>query len=93
MGVGRGLGSALDRPPLLIHIGGDEIVLSDAMRLRDAARGAGVNARLVVWPGRLVVWPGMWHGWQLLGPLLPEAGQAVSEIGAFVRERLNPAGF
>ena len=69
-------------PPLLIHIGGDEILLSDATRLRDAARRAGVDARLVVWSG-------MWHGWQLFGPFLFEAAPAVNAIGAFVRERLN----
>ena len=37
-------------PPLLIQVGGDEIVLSDATRLRDDARGAGVEVTLVIWP-------------------------------------------
>jgi epsilon-lactone hydrolase len=71
-------------PPLLIQVGGDEILLSDATRLRDSARRAGVDARLVVWPG-------MWHGWHLFGRYLPEAEQAVNDISAFVRERLNLA--
>jgi acetyl esterase/lipase len=71
-------------PPLLIQAGGEEILLSDATRLRDSGRRAGVDARLVVWPG-------MWHGWHLFGPYLPEAEQAVNDIGAFVRERLNLA--
>lgn len=67
-------------PPLLIHAGGDEMFLSDATRLADKARAAGVDVRLVVWPR-------MWHVWHLLAPSLPEARQAIDAIGAFVRER------
>jgi epsilon-lactone hydrolase len=70
-------------PPLLIHVGGDEILLSDATRLADKARAAGVDVTLVVWPR-------MWHVWHLLAPSLPEARQAVDAIGAFIRERLTP---
>lgn len=69
-------------PPLLIHAGGDEILLSDATRLADKARAAGVDVSLVVWPR-------MWHAWHLFAPSLPEARQAVDAIGAFVRERLT----
>jgi epsilon-lactone hydrolase len=69
-------------PPLLVHVGGDEIVLSDATRLREDAQRAGVDVRLVIWPK-------MWHGWHLFGPYLPEARQSVNDIGAFVRERLE----
>ena len=71
-------------PPLLVHVGGDEIVLTDATRLREDAQRAGVEVRLVIWPN-------MWHGWHLFGPYLPEARQAVNDIGAFVRERLKLA--
>ncbi len=53
-------------PPLLIQVGEDEILLSDATRLADHARAAGVDANLVIWPG-------MWHGWHLFVPSLPEA--------------------
>ena len=69
-------------PPLLIHAGGDEMFLSDATRLADKARAAGVDVSLVVWPR-------MWHVWHLLAPSLPEARQAIDAIGAFVRERLT----
>jgi acetyl esterase/lipase len=70
-------------PPLLIHVGEDEMLLSDATRLADKARAAGVDVSLVVWPR-------MWHVWHLLTPSLPEARQAINAIGAFVRERLAP---
>src|SRR6185312_11051390 len=52
-------------PPLLIHVGGDEILLSDAERFADKARAAGVDVRLVVWPRTC-------HVWHLLAPWLPE---------------------
>jgi monoterpene epsilon-lactone hydrolase len=66
-------------PPLLIQVGEDEIVLSDAKRLADSARAAGVDVNLMIWPK-------MWHGWHLFVPYLPEALQAVRAIGTFIRE-------
>jgi epsilon-lactone hydrolase len=68
-------------PPLLIHSGEDEILLSDAERLADNARHAGVDATLTVWPK-------MWHVWHILAPHLPEAMQAVDEIGGFVQRHI-----
>ena len=69
-------------PPLLIHVGEDEILLSDATRLADNARAAGVDVRLVIWPK-------MWHVWHLFAPSLPEAQQAINAIGAFIREHIE----
>ncbi len=66
-------------PPLLIHVGQDEILLSDAERLADKARHAGVDVTLTVWPK-------MWHVWHIMAPYLPEAKQAVNDIGSFVRK-------
>lgn len=74
-------GSLRGFPPLLIHVGEDEILLSDATRLADKARAAEVNVRLAIWPR-------MWHVWHLLVPDLPEARQAVIAIGAFIREQV-----
>ncbi len=71
-------------PPLLIHAGEDEILLSDAQRLVIRAAAAGVDARLVIWPA-------MWHDWHIFTPFLPEAQQAVKAIGAFVREKAGAA--
>ena len=68
-------------PPLLIHAGKDEILLNDAERLADKARRAGVEVTLTVWPK-------MWHVWHILTPYLPEARQAINEIGSFVRRHI-----
>jgi acetyl esterase/lipase len=69
---------------MLIHVGEYEMLLSDAMRLRDDARRAGVEASLTIWPR-------MWHVWHVFAPLLPEAKQAINDIGTFMRERLRAA--
>jgi acetyl esterase/lipase len=66
-------------PRLLIQVGEDEILLSDSIRLADKATMAGVNMKLTVWPG-------MWHVWHTFVPFLPEAKQAVEQIGKFIRE-------
>jgi acetyl esterase/lipase len=69
-------------PPILIHVGEDEILLSDAVHLADHARDAGVDVQLVIWPK-------MWHVWHTFVPILPEARQAVNEIGTFIQEHLG----
>lgn len=70
-------------PALLIQVGGEEILRRDAQRFVPRARAAGVDVTLQVWPG-------MWHVWQILVPFMPEAREAVQEIAAFIRERLQP---
>lgn len=64
-------------PPLLIHVGDNEILLDDATRLADHARRDGVKVQLKIWP----VVP---HGWQLLAPRLPEARQSLLEAAEFL---------
>jgi acetyl esterase/lipase len=64
-------------PPVLIHVGDREILLSDAMRLAERAREDGVDVELKIWEG-------MWHVWHLLAGYVPEGRQAVDEIGAFI---------
>jgi acetyl esterase/lipase len=69
-------------PPLLIQVGEDEILLSDAERLANNAQAAGVKVKLAIWPK-------MWHLWHTFVPILPEAKQAVNEIGVFIQEHLE----
>jgi acetyl esterase/lipase len=68
-------------PPLLVYVGEDEVLLSDSQRLSDSAKGAGVDVRLVIWHK-------MWHVWHTFVPLLPEAQQAIAEIGEFVQNHV-----
>ncbi len=64
-------------PPLLIHVGSDEILLSDSARLAQKARLAGV-------PVTYREWPGMWHVFHAFAPYMPEANEAIREIGRHV---------
>jgi len=66
-------------PPILIHVGTDEILLSDSIRLAENARKAGVNVTLKIWPD-------MWHVFHFWATLIPEADMALKEIGEFVNE-------
>lgn len=69
-------------PPLLIQCGDQEILLSDSMTLAERAEAAGVDVTLEVWPE-------LWHIFQVLTAILPEAVEAVGHIGAFLRARLG----
>lgn len=65
-------------PPMLVQVGDDELLLDDSTRLVAAARKAGV-------PALLCVKPRLWHVWQVLAGWMPEADQAISEMGDYVR--------
>lgn len=69
-------------PPLLIEVGGDEILLGDSLLLAEKAKAAGVQVELRIWDG-------MWHVWHALGELIPESKMAFKEIGQFVSARFN----
>lgn len=71
-------------PPLLIQIGGKEMLLSDAERFAAKARAAGVDVTLEVWPG-------MQHEWQFAANLMPEGRRAIARVGEFVEARLSPS--
>jgi epsilon-lactone hydrolase len=74
-------------PPLLVHVGADECLRDDSIRLAEKARSSGVLVKLVVFP----VVP---HAWQLLPHRLPEARQSLDSSAAFLKRHLagGPAG-
>ena len=67
-------------PPLLIHVGSDEVLLDDAVQLAERAKAAGVDATLEIYD-RMI------HVWHWFLPMLDEAQTAVNAIGRFVRSR------
>jgi phosphinothricin tripeptide acetyl hydrolase len=67
-------------PPLLVHVGSDEVLLDDAHGLAKSARAAGVEVTLEEWPAMI-------HVWHWFLPMLDEAERAVANIGTFVRAR------
>lgn len=69
-------------PDLFIQVGDHEVLLSDSLRLTDRARTAGVAVELEVWEH-------MWSVFQFLAYMLPEAQQAITNIGQFVRKTVK----
>ena len=67
-------------PPLFLLAGGNELLLDDALRVRDAAKSAGTDVRVLVGEG-------MQHDWPLTLPWLDESRHAWSEMRRFVEER------
>jgi monoterpene epsilon-lactone hydrolase len=67
-------------PPLLLHVGADEILRDDAVRLAKRAEAAGVETQLQIWP----VVP---HGWQLGAGFIPEARRSLALAAEFLRRR------
>lgn len=68
-------------PPTLIQAGGAEFLLRDSQQLNEKMKTAGVDARFSIYKG-------MNHVFQAFAPLLPEARQAIREIGEFIQNRL-----
>ncbi len=64
-------------PPILVQIGENEVMLSDAMRL---ATHLGENRVRV----SLEVWPGMFHVWHMFAAILPEGMQALKNAAVFL---------
>jgi len=65
-------------PPLLIHVGEDEVLRDDSTRLAERARAAGV-------PVELKIWPVVPHAWQLAPHKIPEGRQSLREAAEFLR--------
>ncbi len=70
-------------PPLFIHVGGNEILLDDSLRLAEKARAAGVAVEVKVWPD-------LPHVFQAAG-FLPEARLSLAEIGGWLEGRMSHA--
>jgi acetyl esterase/lipase len=68
-------------PPLLVHVGEDENLHADAMRIAAAARAAGVAVRLESYPR-------MWHVFQLFLSL-PQAVASLDDIARFLEAHLS----
>jgi monoterpene epsilon-lactone hydrolase len=65
-------------PPTAIHVGGDELLLEDSVRLADVLGQAGVQVDLRVWP-RMI------HSFVAYPNLAPESDEALAESARFIR--------
>jgi epsilon-lactone hydrolase len=65
-------------PPLLMHVGDEEVLLDDTTRFVERARAAGVEAEAEVWPQ-------MFHVFHAFAGMLPEGREAIAKLGEFLR--------
>lgn len=68
-------------PPLLFHVGANELLRDDSVRFAEKARAAGVDVALTVWP----VVP---HAWQFAASFLPEARRSLTAAASFLGRHL-----
>jgi epsilon-lactone hydrolase len=69
-------------PPLLMQVGGDEVLFDDSRILAERARLAGVDVTFQAFDG-------MWHVFQFHAPEIPEAQEAINDIAAFIRAQFG----
>jgi len=67
-------------PPILIHVGSEEVLLSDSALLAEAAGLAQVDVTLRIWPDMVHIWP-------FFGQL-SASPKAVAESAAWIRTRV-----
>jgi acetyl esterase/lipase len=66
-------------PPLLLQVGSSEILLDDARRVHDKVRAAGGASTVQIFDG-------VFHVWQMLDGLVPEARVALRQAAAFMND-------
>ena len=71
-------------PPLLVQVGSEEILFDDATRLVQLSKKQGVSAELEVWPG-------MFHSFQTMVFILPEAKKALNSAVKKIHAWYNPS--
>jgi acetyl esterase/lipase len=76
-------GNPAGLPPTLFHVGSDEVLLDDSVRMAERMRAAGCEVELEVWPR-------MPHAWHVWARMMPEARTAIERIGKFVENKMAP---
>ncbi|HEY9218060.1 MAG TPA: alpha/beta hydrolase fold domain-containing protein, partial [Phenylobacterium sp.] len=69
-------------PPLLIHVGREELLLSDSFTVAERAAFAGVRVNLEVWPEMI-------HVWHVFAGQLAAGRQAIASAGRWIGETLG----
>ena len=67
-------------PPLLIQVGGREVLLDDSLKVAEKAKKSGCKVKLEVWDD-------MVHVFQGYAPFLPEANEALEAIAKFISNK------
>lgn len=75
-------GDFTEFPPMLIHVGTEEILLDDSVMLAEKAKESNVDVKIKIWEG-------MWHVWHLMGNVVPEGKEAIEEVCEFIIKTLE----
>ena len=67
---------------MLVQVGGDEMLMSDSTRLVERAKKAGVDATVHVYDR-------MYHDFQMFAVVVPEAREAIAEMGVFLKKHVK----
>ncbi len=81
-GVSPLVGDLAGLPPLLVHVGTEEILLDDARRLAGRVDAVGGDIDLHVGEGLI-------HVWHLFVGVVPEADEAVAAVGTWIADRTS----
>jgi acetyl esterase/lipase len=79
--ISPALGDFTGLAPILIHVGADEVLLSDSIKVAEAAGFANV-------PVTLVVASDMQHVWHFMSGMLSHARAAITEAGVWIKARI-----
>ena len=62
--------------PILVQVGGTEVLLDDSLRLRKKLESAAVTAELQVWDDVV-------HVWHLFAPILEKGKEAINDVAKY----------
>ncbi len=68
-------------PPILIHVGTEEVLFDDAVRVHEKALAAGVDSTCYIGEG-------LPHVWHYFTPFLPDANKALHGVADFLKARM-----
>lgn len=68
-------------PPMLIQVGSEEALHSDAVALAGKLDAAGIEVSFESWGG-------MVHVWHIFHPILAEGRDAIARMGAYLKQRI-----
>jgi epsilon-lactone hydrolase len=71
-------------PPLLVHVGGAEMILDQVRAFAARAKDAGVDCTLEEWPE-------MFHDWHVFAAIFRSSRRAMDRVAAYLKERCPAA--
>lgn len=71
-----------DLPPIYIQVSTSEVLLDDTRRFAEKAKNSGVEIKVDYWDK-------MVHVWQVFGPYLPEALEAIEKLGNYIESKTS----